>query len=91
MFKVKAKSLGYYDHKRRREGTVFHIEKKEDFSDRWMIDLEGKINAKKGSGNTVHVGANKPQAAGKPQAQDAKAKDAKESGDKGPTGNQSVI
>lgn len=33
---VKAKRLGYYDHKRRKEGDVFSLDSKDDFSEKWM-------------------------------------------------------
>lgn len=33
---VKAKRLGYYDHKRRKEGDVFTLSSKDHFSDKWM-------------------------------------------------------
>jgi hypothetical protein len=34
--KVKAKQLGYYDHKRRQEGVVFDLLDKKHFSKKWM-------------------------------------------------------
>ena len=44
--KVRALKLGYYDHKRRREGEEFHLFNAEDFSEKWMEMLE-KAPAKK--------------------------------------------
>lgn len=38
--KVRAIKLGYYDHKRRREGAVFNLFDKKDFSKSWMESLE---------------------------------------------------
>jgi len=38
--KVQAKELGYYEHKRRREGDVFTLLDPKDFSEKWMISLE---------------------------------------------------
>lgn len=38
--KVKAKELGYYGHKRRREGDVFVLESKDHFSKKWMVALD---------------------------------------------------
>lgn len=44
--KVQAIELGYYDHKRRREGDVFVIACEEDFSQRWMrkVDPRTRVN-----------------------------------------------
>lgn len=33
---VKAIRMGYYDHKRRKEGDVFQLDSKDDFSEKWM-------------------------------------------------------
>jgi hypothetical protein len=40
--KVQATRLGFYNHKRRREGSVFRLRKSEDFSKQWMVELKGK-------------------------------------------------
>lgn len=32
--------VGYYDHRRRREGEVFEIASESDFSKRWMVKVE---------------------------------------------------
>jgi hypothetical protein len=40
--KVKAMQLGYYGHRRRREGDVFEIESENEFSKRWMKKLDAK-------------------------------------------------
>lgn len=47
--KVKAKKLGYYGNKRRREDQVFHIKSEKDFSEVWMkkLDSESSSPAKK--------------------------------------------
>lgn len=37
--------MGFYDHKRKREGEVFVIASKEHFSDKWMVSLSGKVEA----------------------------------------------
>ena len=37
--KVRAKSLGHYDHKRQRPGAVFILRDAKHFSSRWMEDL----------------------------------------------------
>lgn len=37
---VRAKMLGYYDHKRRREGDEFMIASEEHFSNKWMTRLD---------------------------------------------------
>lgn len=39
--KVLAKQLGYYDHKRRREGEVFTIKAEKEFSHVWMEAVDG--------------------------------------------------
>ena len=36
---VKAIKLGYYDHKRRRVGSVFELKDAKDFSEKWMIKV----------------------------------------------------
>lgn len=43
--RVKAKSLGYYGHRRRKEGEIFDLAKKEHFSAKWMLELKkgGKV------------------------------------------------
>lgn len=59
--KVRATQLGYYDHRRRREGDVFHLFKEEDFSAKWMELLEEaapkKKKAKKKASKKVEVEA----------------------------------
>ena len=39
--KVKATQLGYYNHRRRREGHVFEIVNEKDFSKKWMEKVDG--------------------------------------------------
>lgn len=39
--KVKATRLGYYNHRRRREGDVFELMDDKAFSKRWMERLDG--------------------------------------------------
>ena len=39
--KVRAIRLGYYNHKRRREGEIFELLDDKSFSNRWMEKLEG--------------------------------------------------
>jgi len=43
--KVKAYKLGFYDHKRRREGEVFHINSEQEFSFEWMMKYDAEKNA----------------------------------------------
>lgn len=38
--KVKATKMGQYDHRRIREGQMFILKDKKDFSHRWMESLE---------------------------------------------------
>jgi hypothetical protein len=45
--KVRAKLMGYYDHKRRRLGEVFHIQDEKEFSKKWMVTIDSS-NAPKG-------------------------------------------
>lgn len=40
--KVKAKQLGYYNHKRVKEGSIIHLESPSHFSKVWMEKLEDK-------------------------------------------------
>ena len=44
--KVKAKELGYYGDKRRKEGAIFHIKSEKFFSEKWMIDVDGVLPKK---------------------------------------------
>jgi hypothetical protein len=37
--KVRAKAMGYYDHKRRREDDLFEIKSEKEFSPRWMVKV----------------------------------------------------
>jgi len=39
--KVRAIRLGYYNHKRRREGEIFELLDDKSFSNKWMEKLEG--------------------------------------------------
>lgn len=39
---VKAKKLGYYNHKRQREGAIFTLKKAEDFSPNWMEKMDAE-------------------------------------------------
>lgn len=41
---VRAKMLGYYDHKRRREGEEFMISSEQHFSNKWMTRLDAVKN-----------------------------------------------
>jgi len=43
--KVKAKRLGFYGNKRRREGDSFFLKSDKDFSDKWMVK-ESKASKK---------------------------------------------
>lgn len=48
---VKAIKMGYYNHKRVREGAEFTIKNEKEFSDKWMEKLdedEAPVPAKKG-------------------------------------------
>lgn len=47
MIRVKAKQLGYYDLKRRKEDCVFDIDPKH-FSEKWMEKLEDSPSAPSG-------------------------------------------
>lgn len=38
--KVKAKRMGYYNHKRRSEGSVFHLKDEKEFSKNWMVEIK---------------------------------------------------
>lgn len=38
--KVRAKRLGYYNHRRRREGDIFELTDETMFSDKWMERLD---------------------------------------------------
>jgi len=40
--KVKALQLGYYEHKRRREGDVFDLVEEKHFSKNWMEKVDGE-------------------------------------------------
>lgn len=40
--KVRATQLGYYNHKRWREGTEFEIVAEKDFSKKWMVKVDGE-------------------------------------------------
>lgn len=40
--KVRAKRLGYYGHKRRKEGAEFVIQSDKDFSESWMEQVGGE-------------------------------------------------
>lgn len=40
--RVKATQLGYYNHRRQREGVIFDLLKESDFSEIWMERLEAK-------------------------------------------------
>lgn len=45
--KVKAIKIGQYDHRRIREGQVFLLKDKKDFSNKWMESLEEQEKPKK--------------------------------------------
>lgn len=47
--KVRAKSLGYYGHKRRYEGDEFYIKDEKHFSAKWMKKVEAAAPAPKKS------------------------------------------
>jgi len=50
---VKATKMGYYNHKRVREGAEFTIKSEKEFSKNWMEKLdedEAPVPAKKGKG-----------------------------------------
>ena len=54
--KVRAKSLGYYNHKRQYEGAEFFLKNAEkDFSEKWMevIEVEAKAPKKKARSKKV--------------------------------------
>lgn len=40
--KVRAIRLGYYNHRRRREGDIFELLDDKAFSEKWMEKLDGK-------------------------------------------------
>ncbi len=40
--KVRALRLGYYNHRRRREGEVFELLSDKSYSDKWMEKIEGE-------------------------------------------------
>lgn len=51
--KVKATKLGYYNHKRQREGAVFFLKSKEDFSKNWMEEISEEKSKKPRSKKVV--------------------------------------
>jgi hypothetical protein len=57
MMKVRALSLGYYNHKRRKEGEVFDIADKQAFSEIWMEKVGGDAVSAK----SVKEGEREPQ------------------------------
>ena len=58
--RVKAKALGYYDNKRKREGEEFTLRSEKDFSEIWME----KCDKPKKGGHAVRSAA--PKAEEKP-------------------------
>lgn len=81
--KVIATRMGYYDHKRRKEGSVFTIKSEKDFSKNWMEIADGtKIKSKK----------RKPQIrTPQPASKGAKALHEGDAPNVGLTGNKSNI
>lgn len=47
--KVRATRLGYYNHRRRREGDIFEITDEKAFSNKWMEAVDGKPEKSKPS------------------------------------------
>lgn len=52
--KTKEGMMGYYGHKRRREGQQFTLEKKSDFSSRWMIPVNFSLDDKENEIQVTH-------------------------------------
>jgi len=77
---VKAKRLGYYEHKRRYEGDTFEIRAEKHFSKKWMVKVT--------SGEKKPALKPAPEKGSEPESQ--KGPDAPD-GSETPTGDQEVI